>query len=104
MPLLPVRQSVVNAVTCPKCKWTIYSRAHHDFHWCSCKEVAIDGGFDYVKLNFTTEKPPVIRILVEATRQDLYYDWNQGTEKFGSLPPDAVLNLAPPEETTDEAE
>jgi hypothetical protein len=97
--------TTVSAVTCPKCKWTIFSRAHHDFHWCECQEVAIDGGRDYVKLNFTTEKPPVIRLVINATERELYDDWNQNKGKFGLLPPDAVLNLAPlEEETTDEAE
>ena len=48
----------VNAIKCPKCGDTIYSRSRHDMHWCSCQNVAIDGGSDYVKLSFKEGPAP----------------------------------------------
>ena len=40
----------VQAIVCPKCGDTLFSRARHDFRYCSCGEVAVDGGFDYVRI------------------------------------------------------
>ena len=40
----------IKAIKCKKCGDTIYSRNTHDFHYCSCKTVAVDGGFDYLRV------------------------------------------------------
>jgi len=40
----------VNAITCPRCEDTIYSRAHHDFRSCSCGDTFVDGGFDCISI------------------------------------------------------
>ncbi len=34
---------------CLKCKDIIESMYRHDFKWCSCKSVFIDGGDDYLR-------------------------------------------------------
>jgi len=75
----------VKATKCPDCGDTIFSRARHDFRSCSCEKVAIDGGFDYVRLVFPTDmKPPEIFDLeVEQTPMELYDDWNSRRNKFG---------------------
>lgn len=75
----------VNAIKCPKCGEIIYSRAHHDFHWCHCNTVYIDGGFDYTRIGFApdTEPPKVFQFEVNATKKDLYNDWNERKNKFG---------------------
>ena len=39
---------IVNAIQCPRCGDTIYSRTRHDYRSCSCGSVSIDGGFDYM--------------------------------------------------------
>lgn len=104
MPLVPVAPTVVSALTCPKCNWTIFSRAHHDMHWCNCGEVAVDGGLEYLRVNYKTVAPKVIRLIVNATKRELYDDWNLNKGKFGSLPPECILTLAPPEETPDESQ
>ena len=78
---------MVASVTCPKCGDRIFSRARHDYRTCTCKETAIDGGFDYVKLTFTKEPPKVKRMRVYATRQELYDDWNRRKDKFGLIRP-----------------
>lgn len=75
---------IVNTIKCPNCKDIIYSRCHHDFHYCSCGDTGIDGGFDYIKI--TAKEPSKINIIkmnIDTTRQELYNDWNNRTDKFG---------------------
>lgn len=43
------RRIVTNAIRCRKCRTVIVSRHRHDFQWCPCKSVAVDGGTDYLK-------------------------------------------------------
>lgn len=38
-----------NSVLCLKCNTEIESRHRHDFVWCPCNSVAVDGGKDYLK-------------------------------------------------------
>jgi len=81
----------VVAMTCPTCKDTIFSRAHHDFRFCSCKAIHIDGGFAYTKTGWDPKKlldkmPTVFGITVAATRKTLYDDWNQHRDLFGLIP------------------
>ena len=38
-----------NAVQCAKCKDIIHSKHRHDFVYCSCKSIYIDGGMDYLR-------------------------------------------------------
>ena len=40
---------LINAISCLKCKDLIVSTHIHDFRWCSCKNVAVDGGKSYLK-------------------------------------------------------
>ena len=75
----------VNAIQCQKCKDKIYSRARHDFHWCSCESVAIDGGFEYVKICGDEKNYKHIKVNVDADKKILYEDWNQGIDKFGLI-------------------
>ena len=79
----------VNAIKCKGCGDIIYSRAIHDFHWCSCHKCAVDGGFDYFKIvgnreDWETVDMDVLPYLStsEAMRA-LYDDWNNKTEKYG---------------------
>lgn len=75
----------ITAIKCPKCRDTIFSRARHDFHWCSCGEIAVDGGFDYLKISFKKEMPSQIALEVEETKKELFDDWNFGKDKFGLI-------------------
>ncbi len=36
-------------VKCKLCNDVIQSMYRHDFKWCSCKKIAVDGGSDYLK-------------------------------------------------------
>lgn len=40
---------VRNAVRCRKCGDIIESTSRHDFKWCACGTVAVDGGLDYLR-------------------------------------------------------
>ena len=41
-----------NAIRCTHCGDVIESTRVHDFKWCSCKTVAVDGGKLYPKRSF----------------------------------------------------
>lgn len=36
-----------NAAQCGRCNEVVESTHVHDFVWCSCKGVAVDGGLEY---------------------------------------------------------
>lgn len=38
-----------NAARCLKCGETIESKGRHDFRWCSCHAIFVDGGLDYLR-------------------------------------------------------
>ena len=80
----------VTAIECPLCGDIIYSRARHDFRWCSCETIAIDGGLDYTKVSYDSEKvpsPQTHAIELPITREELYFDWNHAKDKFGLVKP-----------------
>lgn len=41
-----------NKIQCKFCGDIIESKSVHDFKFCKCKRVAIDGGHDYLKRSF----------------------------------------------------
>lgn len=44
------KQLIANRILCLLCDDLIQSKHGHDMQWCSCKEVAIDGGLNYQKI------------------------------------------------------
>ena len=38
-----------NAARCLKCNDVIESKHRHNFVWCSCETIFVDGGLDYLK-------------------------------------------------------
>ncbi len=76
----------VLTVTCPKCGAEMYSRARHDYHGCKCG-TTVDGGFDYLRFGWPNgcQKPETRVRYVNATRWQLYDDWNRHLEKFGFI-------------------
>lgn len=91
----------VSAVTCPKCKATVFSRARHDFRSCPCEYVSIDGGFDYIKVSFAGDTPPKYFMLeIEQTQDELYHDWNHHEDRYGILLEEiSPERIVPPKET-----
>ena len=41
---------LVNKIQCKKCKDIIESKHVHDFKWCSCKSIAVDGDLEYLRI------------------------------------------------------
>ena len=48
-----VQKIIRNAIKCNYCGDIIESLHRHDFKWCGCETVAVDGGKDYLKRTFT---------------------------------------------------
>lgn len=46
--------SEVQGIRCTHCGDRIWSRHRHDFRWCSCGTVAVDGGRSYLKVSFNS--------------------------------------------------
>ena len=44
---------ITNMVKCNHCGSVIESVYRHDFVWCSCKKVAVDGGTEYLRRVFS---------------------------------------------------
>ena len=75
-----------SAVYCLDCGTIIYSRTRHDFRFCKCKKVAVDGGFDYLKVSFDKEDRMIVFPFIlpkNITTETLYKDWNETLEKEG---------------------
>ena len=68
-----------------KCRYVVYSRARHDFHWCKCESVAIDGGFDYKKICGDFQNWKHVSLELDATKNMLYNDWNSGEDDYGKF-------------------
>jgi hypothetical protein len=84
------RPVVVRAVVCPMeaCGYTVFSRAPHDYRACPCGSVAIDGGLNYARVSHAEGLHlETIEITVDASRKDLYDDWNLRTDRLGRIPP-----------------
>jgi hypothetical protein len=78
---------IILAIKCLGCNDIIYSRARHDFHYCSCGKTFVDGGFDYLRAGFD-EKVGYATVNVEVegvTKESLYEDWNKGLDKYGVI-------------------
>ena len=70
---------------CPTCNDIVYSRARHDMRGCSCGDIAVDGGFDYSKISYRKTSPSVVEIEVDATKAELYNDWNNRIDEYGLI-------------------
>lgn len=44
-----MKKIVKNAIRCKHCGEIIESTSVHDFKFCSCESVAVDGGHDYLR-------------------------------------------------------
>lgn len=44
-----IEKIICNKIQCKNCKDVIESTYVHDFKWCSCKSVAVDGGCEYLR-------------------------------------------------------
>lgn len=44
-----MRKILVNKIRCKKCGDIIESKSVHNFKYCKCKSVAVDGGRDFLR-------------------------------------------------------
>ena len=44
-----MQKVLVNKIKCKKCGEIIESISRHDFKFCKCRSVAVDGGHDYLR-------------------------------------------------------
>jgi hypothetical protein len=78
----------VLAITCEKCGDTIFSRAQHDYHSCSCRAVSIDGGKQYLRVLWNEKehkRPTCFELKINQTDEQLYNDWNLNKNKYGTI-------------------
>jgi len=78
-------ETEVTCIKCDKCGDIIYSRAVHDFHYCGCGEIYIDGGLDYTRFGSIGEMPKQFKLNVDADRATLYDDWGYRKNKYGII-------------------
>lgn len=43
------KRILANKIQCKKCNDIIESKNVHDFKWCTCKSIAVDGGLEYLR-------------------------------------------------------
>jgi len=75
----------VAGIECAKCGCVIYSRSTHDMHRCECKEVAIDGGRDYLRITGEVGSFMQVTVTIDATEEEMYNDWNKNTDELGVI-------------------
>lgn len=51
-----MKKIIKNAIRCKNCGDIIESTSVHDFKFCFCGNVAVDGGHDYLKRSFRNSK------------------------------------------------
>ena len=54
-----------NSAKCAKCKDEIESTYRHDFKYCKCGAIAVDGGHDYIRRLFTNESDIIETSIIE---------------------------------------
>ena len=77
----------INAFECPKCSALVFSRTRHDYRWCPCKEIAVDGGLEYSRVVYKGNFPESKEVVVDASKEQLYEDWSGHHDKFGIILP-----------------
>lgn len=70
-------------IKCTKCGDLIYSRARHDMRWCSCGEVAINGGRAYFKVVGEVLSWEPFELNLNVSEKELYDDWNEMKDEYG---------------------
>jgi hypothetical protein len=77
---------IVNTAQCPTCKDILFSRAHHDFRFCTCGETFVDGGFEYVRIGGKDLEAIITGTMeISASKKELYDDWNYSENKYGLI-------------------
>jgi len=78
----------VKGLKCRNCGDFIYSRATLDLRYCSCGNIAVEGGFEGLKIIEKDDCAGYEEGKVELgklTRRDLWEDWNDAMDRFGRI-------------------
>lgn len=75
----------LNAIKCPHCKDTVYSRVREDLRHCSCGYVWISGGTISLNIGCLDEEVTSFKVQVDTNFTDLFTDWNRGIDKLGII-------------------
>lgn len=79
----------LNAIKCPHCGDTVYSRVREDLRYCSCKYVWISGGTVCTRRGYTVGNPKErfisVQVQVDTNFTDLFTDWNRGIDRLGII-------------------
>ena len=75
----------IQAFKCPKCSAVVFSRTRHDYRWCPCKAIAVDGGLDYARVVYKDEFPETVELNLDVTPDQLYDDWNKRQDVYGII-------------------
>jgi len=70
----------VNKAKCLSCGDIIESKHGHDFVWCSCKALAVDGGHNYLRRCFD-DKSMIEEMSVCHQEERPAYDWELEQER-----------------------
>ena len=72
---------IKNCIKCKFCGDIIISEHRHDFKYCSCGRVAIDGGHDYLKRSFTNSQNDYEELSIIQDASEAQSDNNMITRK-----------------------
>jgi hypothetical protein len=69
------------------CGRVLFSRARHDFRYCTCGECYVDGGFDYIRCGWTNGKPSpkVVSFELDVESSEIYKDYNLSIDGYGII-------------------
>ena len=54
----------VNAIMCEDCRSIIWSIHQHDFRYCKCQKIFIDGGRNYTRIGYSNKRPRTLQIRI----------------------------------------
>ena len=83
----------LNILECNLCGDKIFSRANHDYRYCSCENIFVDGGnyfpddeiFSFYRYGGKGNTFKHGTVELEVTEKELYDDWNKSTDAYGII-------------------
>jgi hypothetical protein len=82
---------IYNAVQCNLCNDVIESYHRHDFKKCSCKNVTVDGGLDYIRYGWAGAAQSItpLYLYIEdnpfSVIREYFYRWNVLKQEYVKL-------------------
>lgn len=65
-----MQKIIRNAIKCNHCGDVIESVYTHDFKWCSCKTVYVDGGHSYLRRGFKDNHEDYAEMSIVEEREE----------------------------------